>query len=57
VFSYCWFLIGLWSVRNPLESLGEISRSCFSGQDVIPWPLLVGVHGGAPSIWSGKDSR
>ena len=31
--------------------------SCFSGRDVIPWPLLVGVHGGAPSIWSGKDSR
>jgi len=33
-----------------LESLGEISGSCFSGRDVIPWPLLVGVHGGAPSI-------
>jgi len=29
----------------------------FSGRDVIPWSLLVGVHGGAPSIWSGKDSR
>jgi len=22
----------------------------FSGRDIIPWPLLVGVHGGAPSI-------
>ena len=22
----------------------------FSGRDVIPWPLLVGVHGGAPSV-------
>ncbi|QCE15024.1 hypothetical protein DEO72_LG11g2032 [Vigna unguiculata] len=31
---------------------GEISGSCFSGRDVIPWPLLVGVYGGAPSIWS-----
>ena len=38
------------SVRNSLESLGEISGSCFSGRDIIPWPLLVGVHGGAPSI-------
>jgi len=23
---------------------------CFSGRDVIPWPLLVGAHGGAPSV-------
>jgi len=38
------------SVRNFLESLGEISGSCFSGRDVISWPLLVGVHGGALSI-------
>ena len=38
------------SVRNSLESLGEISGSCFRGRDVIPWPLLVDVHGGAPSI-------
>jgi len=22
----------------------------FSGRDVIPWPLLVGVHGGAPFV-------
>jgi len=43
-------MIGLWSVRNSLKSLGGISGSCFSSQDVIPWPLLVGVHGGAPSI-------
>jgi len=54
-----WLIIyvGKWSVRNPLESLGEASRSCFSGRDVIPWPLLVGVYGGAPSVLSGKDSR
>jgi len=43
-------MIGMWSVRNSLKALGEISGSCFSGRDVIPWPLLVGVHGGAPSI-------
>jgi len=43
-------MIGMWSVCNSLKSLGEISGSCFSGRDVIPWPLLVGVHGGAPSI-------
>jgi len=35
--SCCWFMFGLWSVRNPLESLGEILGSCFSGWDVIPW--------------------
>jgi len=50
-------MIGRWSVHKSLRSLGGISRLCFSGRDVIPWPLLVGVHGGAPSIWSGKDSR
>jgi len=22
----------------------------FSSRDVIPWPLLVGAHGGAPSV-------
>ena len=22
----------------------------FNDRDVIPWPLLVGVHGGAPSV-------
>jgi len=43
-------MIGLWSVRNSLKSLGGISGSCFSDRDVIPWPLLVDVHGGAPSI-------
>jgi len=54
-----WLIIpvGKWSVRNPLESLGGASGLCFSGRDVIPWPLLVGVYGGAPSVWSGKDSR
>ncbi|QCD85901.1 hypothetical protein DEO72_LG3g422 [Vigna unguiculata] len=35
---------------------GEASGWCFSGRDVIPWLLLVGVYGGAPSVWSGKDS-
>jgi len=44
-------------VHKSLRSLGGISGSCFNGRDIIPWPLLVGVHGGAPSIWSGKDSR
>jgi len=46
----CLNMYSMWSVRNSLESLCEISGSCFSGWDVIPWPLLVGVHGGAPSI-------
>jgi len=59
------------SVCNSLESLGENSGvalmwlernsmapgSRLCGWNVTPWPLLVGVHGGAPSIWSGKDSR
>jgi len=35
----------------------RLSGSHFSGRDVISWPLLVDVHGGAPSIRSGKDSR
>jgi len=43
-------MIGPWSVRNSLKSLGGVSGSHFSGLDIIPWPLLVGVHGGAPSI-------
>jgi len=55
--SWLFIYVCKWSVRNPLESLGEASRSCFSGRDVIPWPLLVGVYGGAPSVWFGKDSR
>jgi len=46
----CLYMFGIWSVRNSLKSLGETSGSCFNGRDVIPWPLLVGVHGGAPSI-------
>ena len=37
-------------MHNSLKSLGGISGSRFSGQDVIPWPLLVGVCGGAPFI-------
>jgi len=53
----CLNMFGLWSARNSLKALGEISGSCFSGRDVISWPLLVGVHGGAPSVWFGKDSR
>jgi len=43
-------MFGLWLVCNSLKSLCEIPGSCFSGRDVIPWPLLVGVHGGAPTI-------
>jgi len=31
----CLNMIGMWSVCNSLKSLGEISGSCFSGQDVI----------------------
>jgi len=46
----CLIMFGPWSVRNSLKSLGEVSGSCFNGRDVISWPLLVGVHGGAPSI-------
>jgi len=46
LYEYIWYK----SVCNSLEFLGETSGSCFSGRDVIPWPLLVGVHGGAPSI-------
>jgi len=30
-------MFGMWSVRNSLKSLVEISGSCFSGRDVIPW--------------------
>jgi len=37
-------------VRNSLKSLGEIPGSCFSGRDVIPRPLIVGVPGGAPFV-------
>jgi len=44
------YIIGMESVRNSLKSLGGTLGSCFSGRDVIPWSLLVGVHGGAPSI-------
>jgi len=55
--SWPFIYVGKWSVRNPLESLGGASGSCFNGRDVIPWPLLVGVYGGAPSVCSGKDSR
>jgi len=47
---FVWNVIGMLSVRKSLRSLGGISGSCFSGRDVIPWPLLVGVHGGAPSV-------
>ena len=46
----CLIMIGPWSVRNSLKSLSGVLGSCFSGRDVIPWPLLVGVYGGAPSI-------
>jgi len=46
LYEYIWYE----SLRNSLEFLGETSGSCFSGRDVIPWPLLVGVHGGAPFI-------
>ena len=55
--SWLFIYVSKWSVRNPLESLGEALRSCFNGRDVIPWPLLVGVFGGAPSVWSSKDSK
>jgi len=44
------YIFGMGLVRNSFKSLGGILGSCFSGRDVIPWPLLVGVHGGAPSI-------
>jgi len=50
IISWLILYVGKWSVRKPLESLGETSGSCFSGRDVIPWPLLVGVYGGSPSI-------
>jgi len=55
----CLIMIGPWSVRNSLKSLGGVSGSCFSGRGVIPWPLLVGVYGG-PHLYNsvriqGKD--
>jgi len=53
LYEYIWYE----SVRNSLEFLGETSRSCFSGRDIISWPLLMGIHGGAPSIELGKDLR
>jgi len=43
-------MIGPWLVRNSLKSPGGVLGSRFSGRDVISWPMLVGVHGGAPSI-------
>jgi len=46
----CLIMIGPWLMRNSSKYLGGVSRSRFSGRDVIPWPLLVGVPGGAPSI-------
>ena len=46
----CLIMIGPWSVRNSLKSLGGVLGWCFSGRNVISWPLLVGVHGSAPSI-------
>jgi len=39
----CLITVGPWSVCNSLKSLGGVSGSCFSGRDVIPWPLLLGV--------------
>jgi len=36
--------ISLWGLSVRLSGLR------FSVWDVIPWPLLVGVHGGAPSV-------
>jgi len=39
-----------WSGRNSTM----VTWWCLIGQDVIPWPLLVGVHGGAS--WSGHNS-
>jgi len=47
---FVWNVIGMLSVRKSLRYLGGILGSCLSGRDVIPWPLLVGVHGGAPSV-------
>jgi len=41
---------GLCQCIIPWKSLGGIPGSCFNGRDVIPWPMLVGVHGGALSI-------
>jgi len=52
-FDYDWFV----SVRNSLESLGETFRVALQWSGRNSMALLVGVHGGAPSIWSGKDSR
>jgi len=46
----CLIMFGPWSVHNSLKSLGAVSGSCLSGRDVISWPLLVDVPGGAPSI-------
>jgi len=46
----CLYMFDTWSVRNSLKPLGGTSRSCFSGRNIILWPLLVDVHGGAPSI-------
>jgi len=50
-------MIGTCQCLIPWSLQVRHSGSRFSGRDIIPWPLLVGDHGGAPSIWSGKDSR
>jgi len=52
-FDYDWSVL----VRNSLESLGETFRVALQWSERNSMALLVGVHGGAPSIWSGKDSR
>ncbi|QCD82570.1 hypothetical protein DEO72_LG2g2910 [Vigna unguiculata] len=44
-------LLGL-NLRNSLESLGETFRVALQWSGRNSMALLVGVHGGAPSIWS-----
>jgi len=36
--------------RNSMGLEVRLYGGASVGRDVIPWPLLVGVHGGAPSI-------
>jgi len=51
MFSYCCFTnIGPCQCVIPWGLYVRPPGLRFSGRDVIPWPLLVGVHGGAPSV-------
>jgi len=40
----------MWLGRNSMSLEVRLHGGASISRNVIPWPLLVGVHGGAPSI-------